>query len=194
MSQEMLEAGFDGGRNAASPPWEEADGESTRALLEELVRVESASPVPHAGERLGGAEGQRFELLAPLGHGGMGRVFRARDTELGREVALKFLDSRSGGASAGELERLRREARAQAQHAHENIARLFDVAEWASPGGARVPFLVMECLDGEPLSTVLRRGPMALRRALEVLRAVASALAHAHARHVIHRDLKPGNV
>jgi class 3 adenylate cyclase/tetratricopeptide (TPR) repeat protein len=120
----------------------------------------------------------------------MGQVFRARDERLHREVALKFLLSRPGLS-----EEALREARAVARLDHENIVRIFDVSEWSEPPqGPRVPFLVMECLEGESLSALLKRGRLDARRALEILDAVTVGLAHAHERGLVHRDLKPGNV
>ncbi|MBM7116008.1 protein kinase domain-containing protein [Archangium primigenium] len=151
---------------------------------------------PVAGERLGGTDGQRFEILSELGEGGMGQVLRAYDAELQRVVALKFFHSRSGAQEAGALERLRQEARAIAQLDHENVLRIFDVAEWrGAPWAPRVPFLIMECLEGESLAALLRReGRLGLRQALEVMGGVAAGLAHVHGRHLVHRDLKPSNV
>jgi class 3 adenylate cyclase/tetratricopeptide (TPR) repeat protein len=120
----------------------------------------------------------------------MGQVFRARDETLQREVALKFLLPRTGF----EAEALR-EARAVARLDHENIVRIFDVSEWRDiPDEPGLPFLVMECLEGEPLSALLKRGRLTVRRALEVLEGIATGLAHAHERGLVHRDLKPGNV
>jgi predicted ATPase/class 3 adenylate cyclase len=120
----------------------------------------------------------------------MGRVFRARDEKLQREVALKFLFPRPGFE-----QQTLEEARSVARLDQENIVRIFDVAEWSrAPGAARVPFLVMECLEGESLAALLKREHLGVRRALEILRAITTGLAHAHARHIVHRDLKPGNV
>jgi class 3 adenylate cyclase/tetratricopeptide (TPR) repeat protein len=144
-----------------------------------------------SGERLGGSDGRRFEIIEGLGEGAMGQVFRAQDNELQRVVALKFLFPREELAGMG-----LREARAIARLDHENIVRIFDVSEWSSgPGEPTVPFLVMECLDGESLSDVLRREHvLPLRRTLEIMRDVAAGLAHAHEHHIVHRDLKPNNV
>ena len=135
-------------------------------------------PVP--GERLGGPDGRRYRVLEWLGGGGMGQVFRARDEALRREVALKFLLPRPDfGAEA------LAEARAVARLDQENIVRIFDVAEWSGiPGEPGAPFLVMECLEGEPLSALLKRGRLEPRRALEVLESICAGLAHAHERGV----------
>jgi serine/threonine protein kinase/tetratricopeptide (TPR) repeat protein len=125
----------------------------------------------------------------------MGRVFRAQDLELQRTVALKFLllpEARSEGPA---VSLLKQEARAVAQLAHESIVRIFDVSEWRSaPWEPRIPFLVMEYLEGESLASLLRRETPGLRRTLALMGRVAAGLAHAHAHHITHRDLKPGNV
>ncbi|HSP79827.1 MAG TPA: serine/threonine-protein kinase, partial [Myxococcaceae bacterium] len=161
------------------------------SFLEEVVRT---APFLlrrlRAGERLGGRDGRRFEILEPLGEGAMGQVFRARDEELQRVVALKLLFPREEHADLA-----LREARATAKLDHENIVRIFDASEWSvAPGLPRVPFLVMECLEGESLAALLARERPSLMRALELLRGVAAGLAHAHEHHVIHRDLKPSNI
>jgi tetratricopeptide (TPR) repeat protein len=184
----MQQDGTRGEREDSLPP-DESD------LMESVLGGGGAGvPVPflapYPGERMGGRDGQRFEVLEELGAGGMGRVFRAWDQELRRVVALKFLLSRREMT-----ERALREARAIAQLDHENIIRIFDVAGWSpEPGMPRVPFLVMEYLQGESLASLLARERPGLLRALELMAAVASGLAHAHAHHVIHRDLKPSNV
>jgi serine/threonine protein kinase/tetratricopeptide (TPR) repeat protein len=166
------------------------------SFLQEVAQVSPPFREPAPGERLGGSDGRRFEVLGELGGGAMGQVFRARDAELEREVALKFLLPREGQADHGLMEPLRREARAVAQLDHDNIVRIFDVAEWSGkPWEPRIPFLIMECLEGESLAALLRREPrLGVRRALEIMSAVASGLAHAHDRHIVHRDLKPSNV
>jgi class 3 adenylate cyclase/tetratricopeptide (TPR) repeat protein len=161
-----------------------------------LREVASAAPRQQLrrlfpGERLGGSDGRRFEIIQLLGEGTMGQVFRAHDAELQRVVALKFLFPREELAGMG-----LREARAIAQLDHENIIRIFDVSEWkAGPGEPSVPFLVMECLQGESLADLLQREhKLELRRTLKLMRGVAAGLAHAHEHHIIHRDLKPRNV
>jgi class 3 adenylate cyclase/tetratricopeptide (TPR) repeat protein len=178
-----------------SPPTSEGgslleEAGATDTFLVELLASEPPPLLPVPGDRLGGLDGRRYVILAWMGGGGMGQVFRARDELLHREVALKFLL-----AGAGIEQEALREARAVARLDHENIVRIFDVTEWASgPGEPRIPFLVMECLEGESLATLLRRGPVDVRRALELLDGITAGLAHAHERHIIHRDLKPRNV
>src|SRR4051812_29821192 len=129
-----------------------------------------------------------YEILAPIGAGGMGEVYKARDTRLDRIVAIKVLP----GALATEpelRERFDREARAISQLAHANICTLFDVGD--HDGTA---FLVMELLDGESLESRIAQGPLPLDQALRIAVEVASALDAAHRAGIIHRDLKPGNV
>ncbi|MCY1074288.1 protein kinase domain-containing protein [Archangium lansingense] len=160
------------------------------SFLRELRESEPLLGLPPPGARLGGPDGRRYLILAWMGGGGMGQVFRARDETLQREVALKFLLPRPGS----EAEALA-EARAVARLDHENIVRIFDVSEWrGSPDEPGLPFLVMECLEGESLATLLKRGRLEPRRALEVLDGIAAGLAHAHERGIVHRDLKPANV
>ncbi|WP_146210058.1 protein kinase [Vitiosangium sp. GDMCC 1.1324] len=166
------------------------EGESEDSFLKEVLQVERAPRLPVPGERLGGSDGRRYTVLGWMGGGGMGQVFRARDEVLGREVALKFLVARQGLEGA-----VLSEARAVALLNHENIVRIFDVAEWrGTPGGRGIPFLVMECLEGESLAALLKRESLQVERALEILDGIAAGLSHAHERHLVHRDLKPANV
>ena len=186
----MQEDHMQGDEQYLSSRLEELDSDDT--LLQALARPEIVFPVPQRGERLGGPEDHRFQILEELGAGAMGQVFRAWDEQLQRTVALKFLAPRQERDSS---ELLLREARAIARLDHENIVRIHDVAEWSKgPGYPRVPFLVMECLEGESLAAVMKRGRPGLRQAVELLYGISSGLAHAHAHHVIHRDLKPSNV
>jgi class 3 adenylate cyclase/tetratricopeptide (TPR) repeat protein len=182
-------------RSPGAPGEEAEDEELDDDFLREVAQVAVPLRTPVRGERLGGQAGHRFEILEQLGGGAMGLVFRAHDEELQRVVALKFLLSREGVPEAPMSALLRQEAKAVAQLDHENIVRLFDVAEWSgAPWEPKVPFLVMECLEGESLAAFLLRERPSLRRCLEILSAVAAGLAHAHEHHIIHRDLKPGNV
>ncbi|WP_240360813.1 protein kinase domain-containing protein [Pyxidicoccus caerfyrddinensis] len=126
----------------------------------------------------------------------MGQVFRAWDEELQRVVALKFLMPPGTGETEEALvAMLRQEARAIAGLDHENIVRIFDIGEWRdAPGAPYVPYLVMECLEGESLGSLLKRERPGLLRTLSIFHCVARGLAHAHERSLIHRDLKPSNV
>lgn len=125
------------------------------------------------GTRLG-----PYEIEAPLGAGGMGRVFVARDTRLGRTVAIKVSLTQFSG-------RFEREARAIAAMNHPHICTLYDVGP---------NYLVMELVGGETLADVLKRGPLPLDQALRYAAQIAGALVAAHAQGIVHRDLKPGNV
>lgn len=129
-----------------------------------------------------------YEILASLGAGGMGEVYRARDLRLDREVALKVL-SADVAASAERLARFEREARTAAGLNHPNIVTLFSVEE---EDGIR--FLTMELVDGQPLSGLVVPGGLPLSRVLDLAIPLAEALAAAHERGVVHRDLKPANV
>ncbi|NTX51412.1 protein kinase [Myxococcus sp. CA051A] len=171
------------------------DGDFDDAFLREVARASVPPRLPVPGMRVGDRDGKRYEVLEELGGGAMGQVFRALDSELQRPVALKFLVPHESIAEAPMISLLRQEGRAIAQLDHEHIVRIFNVDLWSSgPTEPPVPFLVMECLEGESLSSLLRRGRPGHRRAMEILDAVASGLAHAHERHIVHRDLKPSNV
>ena len=129
-----------------------------------------------------------YEITAPLGKGGMGEVFRARDTKLDREVAIKLLPSELQG-DPERVARFAREARTLASLHHPNIASLFGLE---SDGTHR--FLVMELVEGEDLSHALRAGPLDLDEVLDVARQLAEGLEDAHEKGIVHRDLKPANV
>src|SRR5262250_2532906 len=121
------------------------------------------------GETIGGS----YRVTAKLGAGGMGEVYRATDTRLGREVAIKF--------SAEQFsDRFEREAQAVAALNHPNICTLYDVGP---------NYLVMEYIEGTPL-----KGPLPLQQALTYARQICAALDAAHKKNIIHRDLKPGNI
>ena len=135
------------------------------------------------GARLG-----PYEVLGPLGAGGMGEVYRARDTRLGREVALKVLPDEVS-SDRQRLARFQQEARIASSLNHPNIITIHDVGE---SGGTS--FIVMELAEGRTLRSLLASGPLATRRLLEVGVQVADGLAKAHAAGMVHRDLKPENV
>src|SRR5688500_6568727 len=126
-----------------------------------------------AGERLG-----PYEICGPIGAGGMGEVYQARDTRLGRDVAIKV--------SAAEFsERFEREARAIAALNHPNICALYDVGP---------NYLVMELVEGESLKARLKSGALGQTEALHIAGQIADALDAAHERGIVHRDLKPANI
>jgi serine/threonine-protein kinase len=135
-----------------------------------------------AGTRLG-----PYEIVALLGVGGMGEVYKARDPRLGRDVAIKVLPE-SVAADPARLHRFEQEARAVAALSHPNIVAIFDV------GTGDRPYLVTELLEGETLRAVLDRGPLSLKRATEVALQLVAGLTAAHDRSVVHRDLKPENI
>ena len=129
-----------------------------------------------------------YEIAAPLGAGGMGEVYRAKDTRLGREVAIKILPSHL--SSDPQLkERFDREARAISSLNHPRICTLHDVGHQDG-----TDFLVMEYLEGESLAERLRKGPLPLKETLKIGMEVCEALDVAHRSGIIHRDLKPGNI
>jgi Tol biopolymer transport system component len=129
-----------------------------------------------------------YEVTALIGEGGMGRVFRARDTRLKRDVAVKVLPD-AFAADTDRLTRFHREAEALASLNHSNIASIHDVID---VGGS--PVLVMELVEGETLADAIRRGPLAEDEALGIARQIADALEAAHDRGILHRDLKPANI
>lgn len=136
-----------------------------------------------------GTEVGPYRILERIGAGGMGRVYRARDSRLHREVALKFLPPYLA-ADSGSVDRFLVEARAAAALDHPNICTVYEIGETA----AGRPFIAMALYRGETLRARLERGPMPTREAEEIVTALASALAAAHARGIIHRDVKPANV
>jgi len=136
-----------------------------------------------AGARLG-----PYEIEAALGAGGMGEVYRARDTRLGRVVALKVLAARLG-AAPGQRERFAREARAISSVEHSNICPLYDVGT-----SGDVDYIVMQFVEGETLADRIARGPITLPQTLALARQIALGLEAAHERGIVHRDLKPANV
>ena len=129
-----------------------------------------------------------YEVLALLGTGGMAEVYRARDTRLGREVAIKVVSESLGGHGAW-LERLQREAQLAGALNHPNVVSLYDVGVHDTR-----PFFVTELLEGESLRERLHRGPVPIATALEWAGQVAQGLAAAHERGIVHRDLKPENL
>jgi serine/threonine protein kinase len=135
-----------------------------------------------SGTRLG-----PYEIQSPLGAGGMGEVYRARDTRLDRIVAVKILPGHLSGPEA--LQRFDREARAISSLSHPNVCHLYDVGQHNG-----THYLVMEYLEGETLADRLRKGPLPLDQVLKVGIEICSGLEAAHRNGVVHRDLKPGNI
>ena len=140
-----------------------------------------------------------YEVVSALGAGGMGEVYRAKDTRLGREVAIKIL-AKEMSADAARKQRFEREAQLLASLNHPNIAHIYGVEESASAeASADAPkagavALVMELVDGETLGERIRKGAIALEEAVVLGKQIAEGLEYAHDRGIIHRDLKPANI
>lgn len=135
------------------------------------------------GTRLG-----PYEILGAIGAGGMGEVYRAHDTKLRRDVAIKLLPAELA-SDPERLSRLQREARALASLNHPNIAAIYELEDVSG-----APALVLELVDGETLADRLDRAPLPIPEALKIASDIAAALSAAHDRGIIHRDLKPANI
>ena len=160
----------------ARPPQAPSGSLALRALPNLVHRTSGIDVGPYNPRRLALTPGTRlgpYELTAPLGAGGMGEVWKARDTRVDRVVAIKRL-------KAEHAERFKREARAIAALNHPHICQLYDVGP---------DYLVMEYVEGEPL-----KGPVPVADALRLAGQIAEALAAAHRKGIVHRDLKPANV
>jgi serine/threonine protein kinase len=161
------------------PGWEEAGeagGEQESTPL-------TAPSAPRIGETL-----SHYRIVDTLGEGGMGEVYRAHDTDLHRDVAVKVLGAQLA-ESPDRIARFEREARAVAKLSHPNV---LDVYELGRHGGR--PFIATELLDGETLRETLEDGALGWRRAAEIVAAIADGIAAAHDAGIVHRDLKPSNV
>jgi len=133
-----------------------------------------------------------YEILSAIGAGGMGEVYRARDTRLGRDVALKVLPA-SFSRDPDRLRRFEQEARAVAALNHPNIIGIYDIGDGsATQGGA--PYIVSELLEGSSLRDVLDKSPLSSRKASDYAAQIAQGLAAAHEKGIVHRDLKPENI
>jgi tetratricopeptide (TPR) repeat protein/predicted Ser/Thr protein kinase len=130
----------------------------------------------------------QYEVLGPIGAGGMGEVFVARDPRLGRKVAIKMLPLRLT-TERDTLTRFTQEARSASALNHPNIVTIYEVG--ASEGS---PYIVMEYIDGQDLRTLINKGPVPIRKVLDIASQIADGLAAAHERGIVHRDLKPENI
>ncbi|HEX7253043.1 MAG TPA: protein kinase, partial [Thermoanaerobaculia bacterium] len=135
------------------------------------------------GTRLG-----PYEILAPLGAGGMGEVYRARDQRLGREVAIKVLPE-GYSSDPGRLQRFEQEARAASGLNHPNIVTVYDIGQVGA-----TPYIAMELIEGISVRELIASGPVPVRKLLGIVAQVAEGLSKAHAAGIVHRDLKPENV
>src|ERR1051326_1765407 len=163
----------------------EGDGFMQQPAIEQQAR-ENANGLPPE-DRAGQVAG-RYRFLNLIGEGGMGEVYRAEDTELGRPVAIKLI--RSALKTKEILRRFDIERQILAQLNHDHIARLFDVGTTADG----VPFLAIEYVDGRPIDNYCRDQAIGLRERLKLFRSVCSAVQYAHQHLIVHRDLKPSNV
>jgi hypothetical protein len=169
---------------ASDPP--ERTGSGSRGTS---ARPPKSAPRFAPGDTLAG----RYRVVAFLGRGGMGEVYRADDLELGQSVALKLLPSRVA-ADPALTERVRAEVRLARGISHRNVCRIHDIARLPAEQGGDL-FISMEYIDGEDLQTLLRRiGKLPQDKAVDVARQLCAALAAAHDQGVIHRDLKPANI
>lgn len=140
---------------------------------------------PEVGQLVGGS----YELIAALGSGGMGDVYRARDIRLGRLVAIKFVSKQLSGNPAAAEARLDREARLASSLNHPGLVTVFDVGRCDDR-----PYVVMELIEGQSLAAELSDGPLRLREAVNLAVQIADALAAAHDAGIVHRDLKPQHI
>ena len=153
----------------------------------ESAQVQAILARLQAGDELG-----PFRIDGLIGAGGMGEVYRAWDTRLDRQVAIKVLSQIATIEGAGR-ERFAAEARAISRLTHPRISTLYDIGS-APVGGTTVQYLVLELVDGETLAARLKRGPLPVNQALAIAIEVAEALAAAHSAGVVHRDVKPANI
>jgi len=150
--------------------------------------LQSTIPALTVGTRFGS-----YEIVAALGAGGMGEVYRARDTTLGRDVALKLLPDVFAG-DADRVARLQREAKTLASLNHPHIATIYGFEAGPDEAGGRIQALVMELVEGEDLAQRISLGRLPWEEALPIARQIAEALEAAHDQGVVHRDLKPANI
>jgi eukaryotic-like serine/threonine-protein kinase len=148
-----------------------------------LSSIAERAPALKPGDKLG-----NFEIVSLIGRGGMGEVYRARDLRLKREVAIKTLPPGFAG-DRDRIARFEREARAASALNHPNIVSVYEFGQ-----DGNVSYIVSELVDGETLARVIERGPLSLKKLIDVSTQICDGLAAAHAAGVIHRDLKPGNI
>ena len=165
-------------RNRDSPPFLRRADEARQELNYGKRHLNTQKP-----EKIG-----KYDVLDVLGRGGMGVVYRARDSRLGRIVAIKMLTEGFSG-NAEMLQRFYREASQTGALRHNNIVIVYDAGDQDGE-----PYIVMEYVEGEPLDKAIKRHRLQLEHALSVVEQICLALAYAHRNGVIHRDIKPANV
>ncbi len=167
-------------------------------MTHRMVGPQSGRLAPMSLSSNAGVLAARYRMDSPIASGGMGEVWRGVDLVLDRPVAVKVLHAEYA-READTIARFRAEARHAANLSHPAIAQVYDFGEGSTPGGSgsgtdRPAFLVMELIDGPPLTQILARGPLEPATVLDLVAQVASGLAVAHAAGVVHRDIKPGNL
>ena len=159
----------------------------TRPQRTSSVRLDRRSPI------LIGQSLAQYRITAAIGAGGMGEVYRATDTKLGRDVAIKVLPAELA-QDPERLARFEREAKLLASLNHPNIAHVYGFESATLDDGSAVHFLAMELVEGEDLAERLKRGAIPVDEALAIAKQIAEALEEAHEHGIVHRDLKPANV
>ena len=166
-------------------------GDASTGILESPA-IDGIPPLPPPAARTGSlGKGTRlgpYEILASLGSGGMGEVYRARDPRLGRDVAIKVLPA-EWSTDTSRMKRFEQEARSASALNHPNIVTVYDFG--SSEG---LSYIAMEKVEAETLRTMVSRGPMAIKKMLPIGTQIADGLAKAHEAGIVHRDLKPENV
>ncbi len=169
------------------PPLPE-EGADSPASLEDILESATLSGMTRVLPRLT-RFGNRYEIIELIGEGGMGRVYKARDLELDREIALKIIRGESSG-DPSVLKRFKQELLLARRITHKNVVRIYDLGE-----ARGIKFFTMELIDGESLKDVIRKeGSIPVEKVLSMLPPMLSALGEAHEQDVIHRDLKPQNI
>jgi serine/threonine-protein kinase len=161
----------------------------SRGRLEEDADGASATPAPLVARTpWSGTARENLEILEKLGEGGMGVVFRARQTALNRFVAVKMIHA-GASTDSKQLARFHTEVQAVARLSHPNIVQIYEIGEWDG-----LPYFIMEYANGGSLERKLASGPLPLRQAAQLIETLARALAAAHEHGIVHRDLKPANI